>query len=194
MQAGSFDEYYDKITDYCLDAYAGPCEDPLALATGIMQMPGFPMHYPTHHYMVPAVLLTAARKQQGHGPEVLKRDLEVALERARTVPGGSCGFQGACGAAVGTGIFFSIITDSTPLSKDTWALGNRATGEALIQMAEYGGPRCCKRCSYLALQSVLPRIEQDLGLKLKGESPVCGFYEQNESGCLQKACPFYPKQ
>ncbi len=194
MAAGGFDEYYDKITEYCMDAFeAGRADDAVALATGVMNIPGFPMHYPTHHYMVPAVLLTAARKQQGHGADVLKRDLAEALERAREVPGGFCGFQGACGAAVGTGIFFSVITDTVPVSKDTWALGNRATGTALLKMAEYGGPRCCKRCSYLAILSALPQVEKDLGLVIQGETPVCGFYGRNEDECLKERCPFYPK-
>ncbi len=72
MAATGFDEYYDKITEYCLDAWdSGNVNDVAVLATGIMQMPGFPMHYPVHHYLVPAVLLTAARKQQGHEKPVI---------------------------------------------------------------------------------------------------------------------------
>ena len=54
-------------------------------------------------------------------------------------------------------------------------------------------PRCCKRCSYLAILSALPQIEKELGLKVKGEQPVCGFYGQNEDECLKERCPFYPK-
>ena len=32
-------------------------------------------------------------------------------------------FYGNCGAAVGTGIFISIITEATPLTKENWGIG-----------------------------------------------------------------------
>ncbi|MDL2253154.1 DUF5714 domain-containing protein [Ruminococcaceae bacterium OttesenSCG-928-I18] len=193
MAASDFDEYYDKITEYCLKAWdSDSVEDVVELATGVMDMPGHPLHYPTHHYLVPAVMLTAARKDQGHEREVLERDLAEALERARNVPGGSCGFQGACGAAVGTGIFWSIITDTAPVSEENWADTNRATGKALLTMAEYGGPRCCKRCSWLALQSVVPDAKKKLRLHIHAGDPQCNFYEDNKE-CLEERCPFYPE-
>lgn len=53
MAATGFDEYFDKITDYCLDAYRkDEAQDVLALATGAMAMPGFPMHYPDRKSVV----------------------------------------------------------------------------------------------------------------------------------------------
>ena len=194
MAATGFDEYYGKITEYCLAAWdTGEVADVVALATGAMEMPGHPVHYPTHHYLVPAVLLTAARKAQGHGRDVIERDLAEAQERAREVPGGSCGFQGNCGAAVGTGIFWSVITDTAPVSADNWGDANRATGKALLTLAEYGGPRCCKRCSWLALQSVVPDAQRKLALPITASMPRCGFHEQNAE-CIKGRCPFFPKE
>ena len=85
--------YFDKITQECL---THSCDrtvpDLTELATELMGMDGFPMHAPVHHYLVPAVLLTVCRTAQGHSREVLERDLALALERSRGVPGGACGF------------------------------------------------------------------------------------------------------
>ena len=194
-QTKQLNGYFEKTTEVCMEAFETPrADDPVRLATEIMALEGYPMHYPTHHYLVPAVLLAAVRKKQGHGPDVLRRDLEEALERAKAVPGGFCGFQGTCGAAVGVGIFWSVITDTIPTSKASWGYGNRATGLALLKMAEYGGPRCCKRCSYLSLLSALPQIAERLKVEISAETPECAFYKQNQDECLKKGCPFYPAQ
>ena len=181
------------ITDDCLafyKAHLGQCCDPAALAGDIMASEGFPMHFPCHHYLVPAVLLTAvraARKKEGTN---LEADLALARERAETVPGGACGFQGCCGAAVGVGIFWSVITDCLPVSGKPWALANGATGKALLELAEIGGPRCCKRCSWMAIRSALPKIKEVLQVELPMEDPVCAFHAGNRE-CLRKKCPFY---
>ncbi|VUT25840.1 MAG: hypothetical protein MOIL_01256 [Candidatus Methanolliviera sp. GoM_oil] len=55
--------------------------------------------------------------------------------------GGFCGYHGDCGAAVGTGIFISLITDATPLSKHEWKLSNLMTAKSLLSIANHGGPR-----------------------------------------------------
>ena len=167
--------------------------DALELATQIMSTEGFPVHAPVHHYLVPAVLLSICRKLQGHGPEVLQRDLDAALERARSVPGGACGFQGACGAGVGVGIFFSVITDCTPLSGKIWSYCNQATGKALIRIARVGGPRCCKRCTYLALESAGEDIRQLLGIDVPVGHVVCSFSAHNQE-CLHLACPYCKRE
>ena len=39
--------------------------------------------------------------------------------------GGSCAMLGACGAAVGTGTFVSIVTEATPLKGKERGLANR---------------------------------------------------------------------
>ena len=186
-----YEPYFQVVTDCCMEFFRSrEGDDVLELATRIMAREGFPMHAPVHHYLVPAVLLSVCRRLQGHTPEVLERDLEAALERARQVPGGACGFQGACGAGVGVGIFFSVITDSTPISTQTWAQCNRATGKALMEIAAFGGPRCCKRCTYLALESAVEDIHQVLGLQVSAERSPCQFSEYNQE-CLHLACPYH---
>lgn len=193
----SGEEYFDVVTSKCLEKFEQADKiDAIELSIQIMNTKDFPMHAPVHHYLVPAVLLTATRKVQGHNLEVLERDLEVALERAMQVPGGSCGFFGACGACVGCGIFFSLITDTSPYSTNTWSITNRATANALAVNADITGPRCCKRCTWLSLLSVRQSLEEDLSLEIlmEDQSEIeCVFYERNDE-CIKQACPFYPKE
>ncbi|MDD4542016.1 MAG: DUF5714 domain-containing protein, partial [Eubacteriales bacterium] len=188
-------DFFDIVTDTCLQNFRNKKEiEAIDLSLEIMSIEGFPMHAPVHHYLVPAVLLTASRKSQGQSVEVLKRDLEAALERARQVPGGSCGFFGACGACVGCGIFFSLITDSSPYSTKTWSLSNKATAMALEAISDFEGPRCCKRCTWLSLLSARSLIEKKLKLELpwtNRDEIRCRFHEQNNE-CISAQCPFYP--
>ena len=63
--------------------------------------------------MVGAALLTAY--QNAGGKVDLEKSLLEVQRRGKGVPGGACGFWGACGAGISSGIFISIITASTPL-------------------------------------------------------------------------------
>ena len=60
-------------------------------------------------------------------PEAL---LEM-MNRGKAVPGGACGFWGACGAGISTGMFISIISGATPLKNEPWGLANKMTSKAL---------------------------------------------------------------
>jgi hypothetical protein len=154
-----------------------------------MEHPSISMHGPEHHFLVPAVLLTAYnRVKPGSNLPV---QLKQARQRAEGVRGGSCGFCGNCGAAVGTGIFISLITGTTPLSKATWQLCNRMTAESLLSIAEHGGPRCCKRDTFLALQSADAFLQKEFDTRLEmPDSITCDFSPRNKE-CLKEGCPFY---
>lgn len=101
----------DGIIGLCLNETS---RDPIAIVGKMMDMPFCHTHGPEHHIMVGCALLTAYSNAGG------KVDLPSALNemvsRGSKVPGGACGFWGACGAAVSTGMFISIITGFTPLS------------------------------------------------------------------------------
>lgn len=193
MNTWDMTPYFAAVTERCLASFKDEkSPEPYALLTQLFEIEGMPMHCPVHHYMIPALLLTLSRKEQGHDEEVLRRDLAEALKRGQNVLGGFCGYYGSCGAAVGLGIFWSIITDTSPLSVKTWSYGNRATGQALIDMAEHGGPRCCKRTSFVALESALPQVNEVLKLNLTWPGKiVCTYYEQNRE-CLKERCLYYP--
>ena len=177
----------DWIEGYCQHS---PETDPVRLATTLMRSPKVKMHGPEHHYLTPAVLLTAYYNQLGMNGEK-ETKLRQARERAETVIGGFCGFCGTCGAAVGTGIFISLITGATPLSVKGWQQANLMSAQSLGKIAHHGGPRCCKRDTFLALQSAQAFLAQHFGVILPLDEPVvCQFSEFNKE-CLRAACPFY---
>jgi hypothetical protein len=162
---------------------------PVELAIALMKSPTIKMHGPEHHFLVPAVLLTAFYNKTGQ-PEEKTKKLPVARKRAENVLGGFCGFYGACGAGVGTGIFISLITDSTPLSTDAWGLANQITSESLACIAALGGPRCCKRDTFLALKSASEFVREHFSVSLPISDPIlCDFLHLNRE-CLLADCPF----
>jgi hypothetical protein len=164
---------------------------PLSMAITLMKDRRIKMHGPEHHFLVPAVLLAAYCTETHRPREEKERLIAKARSRAEEVKGGSCGFNGNCGAAVGTGIFVSLITGATPLSRAEWRLANLMTSESLRAIAELGGPRCCKRDSFLALRTAATFLKTELGVALPSEEPVtCEFSPLNRE-CLKEECPFF---
>ena len=102
-----------------------------------------------------------------------------------------CGTHGSCAAAIGAGIFVSLIMGATPLSKEEWRLSNLATAECLRSIAEHGGPRCCKRNTFLAIIGAARFLASNFGISLPvGERVICEFNGMNAE-CIGKACPFF---
>ncbi|MDY6820865.1 MAG: DUF5714 domain-containing protein [Deferribacterota bacterium] len=164
-------------------------KDPLELASQIMEHQKVNMHGPEHHFLVPAVLLATYYNAIGKTGEKETKIIE-AKRRAKNVLGGFCGFYGSCGAAIGAGIFMSIITNSTPLSKEGWSLSNKITALCLNSIAEAGGPRCCKRNTFIALIEAINFINKNLNVSMNYNKMVCNFTSLNKE-CLKINCPFY---
>ncbi len=136
------------------------------------------------------MLLTACYNQLGSGDKAAR--LQQARKRAEHVLGGFCGFYGDCGAGVGTGIFISVMTGATPLSGNEWKLCNRMTAESLMEISEYGGPRCCKRDTFLAILTAGRFMKKNFNTTFGMDQQVaCEFYPLNNE-CLHLECPFYP--
>ena len=176
-----------------LDTIFGLClretsRDPIAILKKMMALPFCHMHGPEHHTMIGAALLTAAKNA---GADL---DLPAALKemhaRGKQVPGGACGFWGACGAGVSTGMFVSILTGSTPLAGEPWGLSNRMTAKSLDTLGQIGGPRCCKHNGYLAIQTAIDFAEEHLGIKMDRVPPECTHQKQNNQ-CIKERCPFF---
>jgi hypothetical protein len=140
--------------------------------------------------MVGASLLTAYRNSGGD------IDLPTALSemyaRGKKVPGGACGFWGACGAGISTGMYVSIVTKSTPLAKEAWGLSNQMTGQALTVIGKNGGPRCCKRDSYLAICEAVNFTAEHLGIQMEIGDIKCSRSHMNNQ-CIEERCPFHDK-
>ena len=185
------EEVYQLITEKCLQFYREGRRDIFGMQQEVMDLPEIPMHYPYHHYIVPAVLLTAADVYKGKTEDVLRTELAAAEERAKNVLGGFCGFYGTCGAAVGVGIFFSVFTNSSPVSKDNWAACNRATADALHRISEIEGPRCCKRVSFQALYSAAESMKEKLQIEVEVDENVTCHYSHRNLDCKGTECPFF---
>lgn len=179
----------DIIEKYCINTIE---TNPLKMAMELMKNPSINMHGPEHHYLVPAVLL-ASYYNATDETNMKPKKLAVAKSRAKEVKGGFCGFYGNCGAAVGTGIYISLILGATPLTKESWGLANLMTGTALISMGKIGGPRCCKRNVFTAIKEASKFTYENFNIKLydyENEKILCSFRGRNKE-CLKTQCPYY---
>ncbi len=148
-----------------------------------------PVHGPWHHGLIAGILITSLRN---NGYDFSKEDIQEALERGLMIPGGSCGFHGACGAGTGLGIAVSIAIESTPFHDDQRTKALRANSEAYKRIAELGGPRCCTLSTYTALD-----LAEEIFREINYEIPVsevearCEAYKDNDE-CHGTDCPYFP--
>lgn len=176
-----------------VDAIIGVClsqrsRDPILILRKLMALPFVHMHGPEHHIMVGSALLTAYKN--AGGKIELAKALSEMQARGRKVPGGACGFWGACGAGISAGMFVSIVTGSTPLAGWEWGLSNRMTAASLNAIGEVGGPRCCKRNAYLAIIEAVKFAKEELGVQMELGEITCIHSAQNNQ-CIKGHCPFY---
>ena len=175
----------DTVVSICLKETS---RNPLKILDILMSQEFCHMHGPEHHVLVGASLLTAYRNAGGD------IDLESALKeivsRGGSVPGGVCGFWGACGVGISSGMFVSIVTESTPLAGEAWGKSNRMTSLALSNISQYGGPRCCKRDSYTAVLTAIDFCRENLGVVMES-SPVHCVYSEKNRQCLGDRCPYH---
>lgn len=175
-----------------LDTMIGMCmteisKDPIEIIKKIMAMPFCHMHGPEHHVMVGCALLTAY-KNAGGNINLYSALIEM-MNRGKTVPGGACGFWGACGAGISSGMFVSIISNSTPLAVEPFASSHQMTAKSLGRIGEIGGPRCCKRDSFLSILSAIDFVKKNFDIEMEKSEVVCDFSSQNNQ-CIGKRCPF----
>ena len=174
----------DSILAVCL---ASTSKNPVEIIQSMMALPFCHMHGPEHHVMVGAALLTAYKNAGGNID--LEKALGEMMERGKEVPGGACGFWGACGAGISSGMFVSIISSSTPLSAEPFALSHKMTAKSLTAIGEIGGPRCCKRDSYLSILAAIDFVKEHFGVEMEKPEIVCTHAAQNNQ-CIGKRCPF----
>jgi len=176
----------DSILAVCL---ASTSKNPVEIIQSMMALPFCHMHGPEHHVMVGAALLTAYKNAGGNID--LEKALGEMMERGKEVPGGACGFWGACGAGISSGMFVSIISSSTPLSAEPFALSHKMTAKSLTAIGEIGGPRCCKRDSYLSILAAIDFVKEHFGVEMATHEVVCSRCGQNNQ-CIGLRCPFNP--
>ncbi len=176
----------DTIVGLCL---AETSKDPVTVLEHMMALPFCHMHGPEHHVMVGAALLTAYKNAGGDID--LNRALPEMMNRGKAVPGGVCGYWGACGAGISAGIFTAIISGSSPLSKEAWGLSNLMTSAVLGKIGAVGGPRCCKRDSYLSVLTATDFVKEHFGIEMEKRKVICSRSSKNNQ-CIGIRCPFSP--
>ena len=174
----------DVIIGLCLKEIS---KNPVEIVKMLMDQPFCHMHGPEHHVMVGAALLTAYKN--AGGDIELHQALTEMMNRGKSVPGGACGFWGACGAGISTGMFVSIISKSTPLAVEPFALSHLMTSKALERIGTVGGPRCCKRDSFLSILAAIDFVRQHFQVSMEKPEVVCGYSSQNNQ-CIGRRCPF----
>ncbi len=185
------DRVFILLKEHCLKIRKAMPVDELMIE--MMDYPDIPIHYPYHHFIMPAALLTLAAIEEKVPENELAEMLDQAIERAKNVLGGFCGNYGACGAGIGAGIFLSIYTDTSPMSGKSWQWANELTGICLQALSKVSGPRCCKRTAFLAVAAAVPYINEKLELNMKvNQDIICKYYEKNKE-CKRVTCPYFPK-
>lgn len=178
------------IMAHCL---ASTETQPYPLMQQLMQLPDTAMHGPEHHLLLTAALITCYCNEKGTRAN-LPDWLAEANERSLEVPGGACGFWGICGAAIGSGIYVSIVTEASPFAEDEWKLAGQLTALCAHSVSGQGGPRCCKRDSFLSFTQAADYSNAMLGTHFKVPGRIrCEYYPNNED-CKKTACPFFPKK
>ena len=138
--------------------------------------------------MVGSALLTAYKN--AGGIIELQGSLIEMLNRGKSVPGGACGFWGACGAGISTGMFISIISRSTPLENEPFALSHQMTSKSLGKIGDVGGPRCCKRNSFLSILTAIDFVTEYFQIEMEKSHIICHYSAQNKQ-CIGKRCLFF---
>jgi hypothetical protein len=163
-------------------------KNPIEILEKLMNESFCHMHGPEHHVLVGASLLTAYKN--AGGDINLEESLKELIKRASKVPGGFCGYYGACGACVSTGIFMSVITNSTPLATEAFSHSNMMTSLALQEVATHGGPRCCKRDAYLSINAAIDYVSNQFDIQMEKKDIHCSYSSLNKE-CIGNNCPFY---
>ncbi len=175
----------EVIRRICL---SNPDKDMIALLDRIRNHPAVPIHGPEHHAMVPGIILSTYRALGG---DVSDGDIEIAIDRGAKVPGGYCGFVGACGAALGVGIAFSVILGANPIKAHERMAVQTAVHAAMGKVAQFDAARCCQRDSWAVLIEAASLSKNMLPKTLIAEySLVCKQKSSNKE-CMGKFCPIF---
>ncbi len=162
--------------------------DLITLLKRIRSHPAIPMHGPEHHAMIPGIILAAYRNSGG---EITEETISTGIDRGAQIPGGVCGFWGACGAAIGTGIAISTILAATPLTPSPRQTAQAFSAKILSNISKYRGGRCCQRETWLALIETARLSEEILSVPLTAKETLeCDQYLKNKE-CIRKQCPLW---
>jgi MoaA/NifB/PqqE/SkfB family radical SAM enzyme/SAM-dependent methyltransferase len=165
--------------------------DLIGLMDCIRRHPSVPVHGPGHHALVPGVILSTYRNLGGRVSDELIR---IGIRRGAQIAGGACGFFGACGAAAGVGIAFSLILKANPLKATERQVVQTVTLRVLERIAAFEAPRCCQRDCWLALRTAAELSAQYLPSPLRADTPLPCWQSDRNAECIAERCPLWPGQ
>jgi len=154
----------------------------------LIQLPGLPMHGPEHHAMAGLALLLASERS---GVKLPGDYIEETIRRSMQIPGGTCGYHGACGGAVSMGVAVSMITDATPVNGLARGMAHRATARALLSCGD-DEARCCKRALRKTVTTGRAFFAEELGINFpQAVGPqLCADISRNRE-CAKGQCPYF---
>ena len=145
------------------------------------------IHGPEHHVLDGACILTAFHN--AGGSIELPTALQKLMAEGLRMPGAACGLWGVCGAITSIGAALAIIDGTGPLSTEDWGSHMEYTSAALARLAKTGGPRCCKRDAFTAMEEAVGYIQNRYGVTLELKPIKCDFFTRNAQ-CIGKRCPY----
>ena len=69
-------------------------------------------------------------------------------------------------------------------------LDNKMTSKALDAIGSIGGPRCCKRDSYMAIISAIDYVAENFNIQMEKPVIKCIHSDKNNQ-CIKERCPFH---
>lgn len=154
----------------------------------LLALPGLPMHGPEHHAMAGLALLLASER---NGIKIAENFVEETIRRCMQIPGGTCGYHGACGGAVSLGVAVSVMTGATPVTGLARGLAHRATAMALLSCGD-DEARCCKRALRKTVTAGRAFFAKELGITFPEPDghQVCTDISRNKE-CAREHCPYF---
>lgn len=162
---------------------------PVRIFKDMAQKDYIAIHGPEHHVLDGASLLVACKNA---GMEYdLDESLNKLLREGLRMPGAMCGLWGVCGAVTSIGAALAILDETGPLSDDgSWGEHMAFTSDAIKELGEINGPRCCKRDAMLVFKYAVKYVNRRYGVLLDYEEQKCEFSQLNQQ-CIGQRCPFY---
>ena len=164
--------------------------DPMQIALLLMKHPAIPMHGAENHLVTAHSLLTALRNSGE--VRVGKPDFHKVNQRVKKASHGICGAWGVCGCAIAAGAVMSVITGATYLSDKERSLALRVASKILDEMAQIGGPRCCKMATYVAIRVATEFFARELSIPIQiSTNPKPCIFSRSNTECLKTRCYYY---
>ena len=165
--------------------------DMIELMNTIRSHPLIPLHGPEHHFALPGVMVATYRNLGGN---VDRQDIITAIDRGKSIPGGTCGFWGACGAPLGAGIGFGIMLKSNPVKPFERQIVQKITGKIIDELGTLQASRCCQRETWTTLKMAALFSKEFLPIPLRAEGSTRCFQKKFNNECPGKLCPYFKEE